>query len=140
MISLFDKPKFRDGMIALSAEDKSSIAKTIKVLLYSKSQTKIEKSFGDYIELLAKVKLARWTLASVFQYYHSPQTAYFIKPTTTKMIIDYFEISDIKYQPRPTFAFYKAYSNHLNTLKANTHPDITVNNAAFTGFLMMTIQ
>ena len=62
----------------------------------------------------------------------------FVKPTTTKNVIRQFEVEDLVYRPQPTWQFYDAYRDLIAEMKALTDPSLSPNNAAFTGFLMMT--
>jgi hypothetical protein len=42
------------------------------------------------------------------------------------------------YKPRPTWSFYAGYRDAIARMKAAVSPALAPNNAAFTGFLMMT--
>ena len=61
-----------------------------------------------------------------------------MKPTTTKNVIRQFELDDLVYKPRPSWDFYARYRDAIETMKGAVSPTLSPNNAAFTGFLMMT--
>ena len=62
----------------------------------------------------------------------------FVKPTTTKGVIKTFELDDLVYHPRPTYDFYVRYRDAIDEMKSHVDASLSPNNAAFTGFLMMT--
>ena len=97
-----------------------------------------KKGFTDIVDVLSDAKLAKWSLLSVCPFYYRPTKDVFVKPTTTKNVIRQFELRDLVYHPRPTWEFYTAYRAAITEMKANLHPALSPNNAAFTGFLMMT--
>ena len=137
MIFRFDKPKFRDGILALAPDEREALVDALFELLYGKEQ----KGFELILDQLVTLKLARWSLMSVLPFYFDPQKHWFIKPNTTKSILKYFEADQqIVYKPRPSYTFYKEYSDFLTELRDESDPRLSPNNAAFTGFLMMTIR
>ena len=71
-------------------------------------------------------------------YHYRPEKDVFVKPTTTKNVIRQFELEDLEYRPRPSFSFYTRYRDAIHDMKAAVDPRLSPNNAAFTGFLMMT--
>ena len=73
-------------------------------------------------------------------YYNNRQKEYFIKPTTTKNVIKYFDIKDLIYKPTPSFEFYDAYKKVLNEMKKNVDKSLSFDNAAFTGFLRIAME
>ena len=73
-------------------------------------------------------------------YYNNRQKEYFIKPTTTKNVIKYFDIKDLIYKPTPSFEFYDAYKKVSNEMKKNVHKSLHLDNAAFTGFLRIAME
>ena len=60
----------------------------------------------------------------------------FVKPTTTKNAIRFFELEGLEYKPRPSWAFYERYRETINEMKSRVDPSLSTSNAAFTGFLM----
>ena len=62
-----------------------------------------------------------------------------MKPNTTKRVIRYLELDDLVYKPRPSWEFYARYRDTINEMKSMVNPSLSANNAAFTGFLMVTI-
>ena len=133
MVSMFEKPKFRDFVNGMSIDDRSVLCAAFKRLLHGKR----EKGFDDIVEMLSEAKLAKWSLLTLCPLHYRPQEDYFIKPTTTKNVIRRFELEHLEYKPRPSWAFYAAYRDALDAMKAEVHPSLAPSNAAFTGFLMM---
>ena len=73
-------------------------------------------------------------------YYLNRKKEYFIKPTTTKNIIKYFDLKDVIYKPKPSYEFYERFSKHLNDMKKNVDSSVKFDNAVFTGFLRIAIE
>ena len=137
MVSMFDKPKFRDGIGTLSPDERERLADAMFDLLHGDT----EKGFNQFLEQLVALKLARWSAMSTIPFYYCPNVNWFIKPNTTKSILNYFEMDkELIYKPRPSYEFYRDYSAFLDELKGECDPRLSTNNAAFTGFLMMTIK
>ena len=74
---------------------------------------------------------------TIVMHHYRPQVDVFVKPTTTKNVIRQFELDDLVYNSRPSWAFYTGYRDAIETMKAHLNPSLSPNNAAFTGFLMM---
>ncbi len=136
MISLFEKPKFRDYVKTLTNMEKSALAFALKELLHGSQ----EAGFEAMVDILEQVKMAKWTLITIFGVYYYPDREIFVKPTTTKSVVAQFELSDIVYKPKPTYEFYKKYRDYIHEMKGIVSESLQPNNAAFTGFLMMCIE
>jgi len=136
MVSLFDKLKLRDAIATLNSYEKDMLSIEIYELLYGNKK----EGFEGLVEFLAEHKLAKWTLISIVPYTINRQTEYFIKPTTTKNIIKYFEQSHLIYKPKPSYEFYENYTKFLDELKSNTHETLTFDNAVFTGFFKISLE
>ena len=136
LVSLFDKLKFRDMLSSLSSYEKDMLS----IELYELLHGNMKNGFEGLVEFLEQYKLAKWTIISVILYYFNRKKEYFIKPTTTKNVINYFEIKDILYKPKPSYEFYSSYKKALNEMKKNVHKSVKVDNAAFTGFLRISIE
>jgi len=136
MVSLFDKLKLKDAITSLNSYEKDMLSIEIFELLYGDKK----EGFEGLVEFLAQYNLAKWTLLSVVPYSINRQTEYFIKPTTTKNIIKYFELKSLIYKPKPSFEFYENYTKVLNEMKSNVDNSLTFDNAAFTGFLKIGIE
>ena len=76
----------------------------------------------------------------MFPVYYNPSIEVFVKPTTAKNVIKYFELEIPKYSPNPTYEFYKAYREEINQMKKRLDVSLQPDNAAFCGFLMMSIE
>ena len=135
MVSLFEKPKFRDYVAALDSTGAKSLAKGLQDFLHGNQH----KGFNAMVEVLAPAKLAKWSLLTVIPNYYAPDKEVFVKPTTAKGVIEYFELSGMSYNAKPTWEFYEWYRSEILAMKAKTHQSITTSNAAFCGFLMMSM-
>ena len=100
-----------------------------------------EESFETLVEVLSFYGLAKWSIVTLIPYYFYRNKEFFIKPTTTKNILSFFEIEGLTYKPKPSYEFYAAYTTVLETMKQNVGEKISHDdNAAFTGFLMMAME
>ena len=136
IISVFEKPRFRDFAEALSPEERKFLRNGLKELLHGNEQT----GFEMILDLLKERKLAKWPLMTVCQTYFHPQRDVFVKPTTVKGVIEYFELKDLEYKPTPSWRFYDAYRSRFHEMKSKVDPSLSPTNAAFSGFLWMTIR
>jgi hypothetical protein len=136
LVSLFDKLKFRDMISSLTSYEKDMLS----IELYELLNGNTKNGFDGLVEFLKEYKLAKWTIISVVLYYNNRQKEYFVKPTTTKNVIKYFEIENLVYKPTPSFEFYSTYKKALNEMKKNVHKSVKVDNAAFTGFLRIGME
>jgi hypothetical protein len=134
MVSMFEKPKFRDYVNGLNRDDRALLVGGFKRLLHGEQA----QGFAELVDLLAEAKLAKWSLMTICLYQYRPDVDVFVKPTTTKNVIRQFELADLVYKPRPSWAFYAGYRDAIARMKAAVNPSLAPNNAAFTGFLMMT--
>ncbi|HMQ11321.1 MAG TPA: hypothetical protein PKC21_05320 [Oligoflexia bacterium] len=135
MVSVFEKAKLRDHLKSMYHEDKQILCQGLYQLLHGKMQL----GFEIIIDQLEKVKLAKWTILTALPVYYKPKKEYFIKPTTVKKIIHNFEL-DLVYKPLPSWSFYKNIRSHLDQMKKQVDARLSPSNAAFTGFLMMTME
>jgi hypothetical protein len=133
MVSMFEKPKFRDYVNGLARSDREYLLAGYKRLLHGKQ----EQGFNDVLDVLSEGKLAKWSLMTIHLHHWRPQKEVFVKPTTTKNVIRQFELEDLEYRPRPSWSFYERYRSVIDDMKAQLDPSLSPNNAAFTGFLMM---
>jgi hypothetical protein len=136
MISVFEKPKFRDFVTTLSAAERRLLVLSLETLLHGSEQDGFER----LLAILQTGKLGRWPLMTICQTYYNPQVAVFIKPTTTKWVIEYFELSPLCYHATPSWAFYRDYSQAIHEMKNLVDATLSPSNAAFTGFLMMSME
>jgi len=134
MVSLFEKPKFKEVMNSLSEAERAAFLKAYKKLLYGNQ----EKGMEGVVEILARYKLAKWSLVSIGLLYINPHKEVFVKPTTAKKIVAGLEL-DLVYTPKPYWEFYEGYRAAMTEIKERVHPSLAPNNAALTGFLMMTL-
>lgn len=135
LISLFEKPKFRDCVKVLSNGEKEHLSQGLKEFLHGDQAL----GFGLMTGLLSEYKQAKWPLLTVYSIYYRPDTEVFVKPTTVKGVIEYFELTGLKYNSAPTYEFYAAFRDQILRMKQEVHPSLQVDNAAFCGFLMMAL-
>lgn len=136
MVSMFEKPKFRDFVSSLNSHEKDHLAFAFEKRLYGRAK---RAGFEEILGMLSHYKLAKWSIISVVPFYFAPKKEAFVKPTTAKGIIAYLEVDDMQYKPRPSWEFYRAYVKLLNQVKKEVHPSISPNYAALSGFLMTTM-
>ena len=136
LISVFEKPKFRDFIRSLPPNDKKGLAQGLGELLHGNEQL----GFETVLEVLRSGKLAKWSLMTICQTYYRPQVEVFVKPTTVKGIIEYFEIKNLHYTPTPTWSFYDDYRKLINEMKTHVDASLSPYNVAFSGFLMRSMQ
>ena len=135
MVSRFEKPQFKHFIGALSSVEKEALAYALEQRLHGRKQLGFEQMCG----LLAHHKLAKWAVVSIVAFYFAPRREVFVKPTTAKGIISLLEVENLHYHPTPTWRFYKGFQKLISNLKQAVHPSLSPNNAAFTGFLMMSM-
>ena len=136
MVSMFEKPKFRDFVRRLDINEQHFLSNALKRMLHGKQQA----GFEAMVELLQTEKIAKWSLVSIIPAYFAPTTEVFVKPTTAKGVIKYFEIDGLDYKPLPSWQFYLAYRELINTAKQQVSASLSPSNAAFSGFLMMSMK
>ena len=135
MVSMFEKPKFRDFANSLIAKDSKQLASGLQDFLHGNQ----EKGFDLVLDILKKGKLAKWSLITAAPAYYHPETEVFIKPTTAKGVISFFELKNLVYKPQPSWGFYEEYRKQINIMKGKVNKKLSPNNAAFSGFLMMSL-
>ena len=136
MVSMFEKPKFRDFVNGLSRDDREYLAAGFKELLHHKNQA---RGFNTVLDVLSEGKLAKWSLMTICLYHMRPEVEVFVKPTTTKRVISYLQLEDLVYKPRPSWEFYQGYREAINSMKGKVDSSLGPDNAAFTGFLMVAL-
>ena len=136
MVSMFEKPKFRDFAKGLNSHDQDFMVSALKQFLHGNQR----HGFEALTDILKSRKLAKWSLLTIIPTYYAPAVEVFVKPTTAKGILAYFAVEDLIYKPTPSWAFYSGYRALINDAKAKLRKSLSPNNAAFSGFLMMTIN
>lgn len=136
IISVFEKPRFRDFANGLSPQEREFLSSGLKEVLHGDEQA----GFEMILDLLKSEKLAKWSLMTVCQTYYHPQRDVFIKPTTVKGVIEYFELEDLQYRPTPSWPFYDTYRSAFLEMKSQVDPSLSPTNPAFSGFLWMSIR
>lgn len=136
MVSIFEKPKFKDFANSLSPREKNQLVAGLKEQLHGDER----KGFEKIVDLLKMGKLAKWSLISICPVYFHPQREVFVKPTTVKGVIAYFELDELHYRPQPYWEFYERYRDIIQHMKTRVDPSLSPNSAAFSGFLMMSLQ
>lgn len=136
IISVFEKMRFRDVIRTLSHQEKDWLSSALEELLYGTEQT----GFEMMLDLMKSWKLAKWSLMTVCQTYFHPHQDVFVKPTTVKGVIQYFELKDLRYKPTPSWDFYEAYRSAFHEMKSKVDRSLSPTNPAFSGFLLMSIH
>ncbi len=97
-----------------------------------------EQGFNKVLDILVEGKIAKWSLMTICPLYLKPNEEVFVKPTTAKKIVAEIELP-LEYKPRPSWEFYSAFRSAILEMKSHVDPSIATSNAAFTGFLMMSL-
>ncbi len=134
MVSMFEKPKMKEAVSSLKPAVRRKWANAIFELLHGDMQS----GFEDFVVELDKHKLAKWTLVTLLPSYYDLQKEVFIKPSTTKLVIDKLEL-DLKYQSKPTWEFYREYRKASLQMRKIAKSVKAPSNPAFSGFLMMSL-
>lgn len=135
MISLFEKPKFKSFINTRNSDEKKALVHSLKLMLHGNHSN----GFDLQLQLLKQDKLAKWSLISALPAYYRLHDEIFVKPTTAKGVIAYFELTEITYKPTPSWDFYARYREHILAMKHMVDPSLSPNNPAFSGFLMMSL-
>ena len=136
MVSMFEKPKYRDFVRSLNSVEQEALASGLKNQLHGDQQL----GFEMVLSVLQSRKLAKWSLISILPVYFHPLDEVFVKPTTAKGVISHFELGGLEYKPQPSWEFYENYRRHILSMKKKVKNSLSPNNAAFTGFLMMSLR
>ena len=136
MVSVFEKPKFRDFTHALTIEEKDVVATGLRDVLYGAE----DQGFEMLLSSFTAGGVAKWPLMTICQTYFRPDVEVFIKPTTVKGVIEYFQLENLHYKATPSWAFYVGYRDAINEMKKLVDPSLSPSTPAFSGFLMMTME
>lgn len=120
LVSVFEKPKFRDLVKALNSEERAWLAQGLGEFLHGDQRA----GFEAMVDLLGEYKLAKWPLLTVFGVYYNPGVEVLVKPTTAKGVIEHFEL-ELKYSPRPSYEFYAGYREAKDGGRKGNLPDIS---------------
>jgi len=135
MVSMFEKPKFRDFVRRLDSNEQAFLVKAMHQILHGKQHL----GFAAMVDLLQTEKLAKWSIISIIPAYYAPMQEVFVKPTTTKNVLKHFDVPDLVYKPLPSWDFYSQYRQLIHDAKASVDACLSPSNAAFSGFLMMSM-
>ena len=136
MVSVFEKPRFRDAVNSMSPDEKEFLVDGLRNLLFGDEA----KGFHQILDVLTRYNLAKWTLITVFRCYYYPETDLLYKPTTVKNVIKHFELDGLVYNPRPSYDFFVRYRDEINAMKNMVKGSVSNSNAGFSGFLMMSMD
>jgi hypothetical protein len=136
VISVFEKPRFRDFAEAFSREDRQWLTDGLEQLLHGNEQI----GFETILDLLMRGSLAKWSLMTVCQTYFHPHRDVLVKPTTVKGIIEYFELKNLQYKPTPSWTFYEDYRSTIHEMKSMVDKSLSPSNAAFSWFLLLSFH
>ncbi len=135
LVSVFEKPRFRDFAYSLPSDGRKKLAKGLEGILHGDERN----GFESMVAFLQSGKLAKWSLMSIYQAHFRPQAEVFVKPTVAKGVIEYFELDHLHYSPTPTWLFYNGYRTSINEMKSHVHPSLSQYSINFTGFLMISL-
>jgi hypothetical protein len=136
IISVFEKPRFRDVANGLSPQEREFLSIGLEQVLHGDEQT----GFEMILDLLKSRRSAKWSLMTVCQTYFHPQRDVFIKPTTVKGVIQFFELENLHYHPTPSWTFYEGYRVAFHDMKSKVDRSLSPTNPAFSGFLWMSVR
>lgn len=74
------------------------------------------------LDLFKSMRIAKWSLMTIYLAYFRPQTDIFVKPTTTKKIIRHLELNSLTYSPVPSWEFYREWGFAYFEFTARTKP------------------
>jgi hypothetical protein len=136
MVSRFEKPRFRDFLHCLNSSEKEALASAFEKRLFGRAK---RRGFEELVGMMQPFGVAKWSIVSVVPFYFAPKKEVFVKPTTAKGIIANLEIEGLEYRPTPTWEFYLGYQRLLKEIRDTVSPDLSPNNAALSGFLMISL-
>ena len=132
LISVFEKPRLRDFAYSLSPGQRKRLSTGLGEFLHGDQQA----GFETVVDILQNGKLAKWSLMTVCPAYYRPDHEVFVKPTIAKRVIQYFDLSPLRYDPKPSWEFYREYRTAINEMKSHVEESLARYNIGFTGFLM----
>jgi len=135
LVSIFEKPRFKEFAGLMLPEDKKQLAGGLRSWLHGDRQA----GFEAVLDVLSAGRLAKWSLQTVIPMYFHPTTEVFLKPTTVKGVIEFFELEVPPYRPTPSWEFYEAYHAAIMDMQVRVDPSLRLATAAFCGFLMMSL-
>lgn len=136
LVSFYEGDILRKALKSFTNFEKEMLSIYLQDILYGN----LKNSFDDFIELMATKNLAKWQIVTLIPYYFAPDKNYFLKPTTTKNIIKYFEIEGLKYHSKPTYEFYKRYIEIVKIMQNSVREELIGDNGRFTGFLRLAMN
>jgi len=136
IISVFEKPRFRDFANGLPSVRMRLLAGGLEELLHRREPA----GFETILDLLKSRNLAKWSLMTVCQTYYHPQRDVFVKPTTVKGIIEYFELKHLQYKPTSSWDFYDRYRSTFHEMKSKVDESLAPSNVAFSWFLLLSFH
>ena len=136
VIARFEKPKFKHFADSLFPQEKDLLVGGLEELLHGNEQS----GFETFLDLLQSRRLAKWSLMTICQSYFHPQQAVFVKPTTVKGIIQYFELENLQYKPIPSWTFYDTYRSTIYEMKSKVDVSLSPTNLAFSWFLLLSCR
>lgn len=136
VVSVFEKTKLRNVAPSLGDTDRKKIVLALKEMLHGDRL----KGFDHLSSQLQPLGVAKWPVLTALLLYYDAQKEVIVKPTTAKAVIDFFEVTDLKYTPTPNSSFYKDYRSLILKMRKMVSPDVAPDNGAFSGFLMMSME
>jgi len=135
VVSIFEKPRFKEFAGLMLPEDRKTLAGGLRAWLHGDR----EAGFEAVVDVLSAGRLAKWSLQTVVPMYFHPTSEVFLKPTTVKGVIEFFDLKVPPYKAAPSWEFYEAYRAAILDLQSRVDPSLRPGTAAFCGFLMMSM-
>jgi hypothetical protein len=83
MVSLFEKPRYRDYVHGLSRNDRAQLVAGYRDLLHGDQ----ERGFGAVLDVLHEAQLAKWSLMTIHLYHYRPDVVLSVYPNTSYIVL-----------------------------------------------------
>lgn len=104
LVSRFEKPGFKSFIDGITDNERI----LLKDALFDYLHGDEEEGFEKMVQIMLPYKTAKWPILTILKAYYHLDDDIFIKPTTVKMILKYFD-SNLKYTSKPNYQFYNEY-------------------------------
>ncbi len=136
LVSVFEKMRLRDLLKDMNVHEAAELVDGMFEYLHGKQ----DSGFRIISGFLERFGMAKWPVVTVCGLYYNPGRDVLIKPTTVKRVISYYELEDLKYVTKPDWEFYDNYRSRFIQMKSLVSAELQVDNAAFSGFLMIGME
>ncbi len=109
MVSRFEKPPFREFLDGLDSKDKRRLTEAFGKRLFGRKK---REGFAEIVDLLARYKLARWSLVSaICTSISHPRRRLSSNLRRPERSLPFSTSRSFNTTPRPSWAFYVGYRN-----------------------------